>query len=364
MALETDSDVKEKSLYQKQIGFVGDELERCQLKCDELNKRNKDLVSLLTALEEDKEDIAEYLIAKEAEEEKKVEEFAELLQNQQQAAERDVVALRLQHGEELPELSDRLQAERTVQVEKLQKQREMLTERMSLEKQLVAQREEHGAEIQSLTTENEEVAEERQTIPDDCVEPPAIQMMLHRLEVMEEIDNLREREREATRHCDMDKMRTDIEKVTRRILARTTEAEQLTKKCKQLEAKLNNWSVTHECSLGEEQHLRQRLAPVSEACGQKLTRVAKLVRQRSRRWLLQGDMKKHAHVLRDVLTDSDDTSETRHKTLMLLDLMESTAHEGTGPAPQDPTGRGGRGPTPERSDSESPWYLDLCDPAS
>lgn len=41
-------------------------------------------------------------------------------------------------------------------VEKLQKQREMLTERMSLEKQLVAQREEHGAEIQSLTTENEE----------------------------------------------------------------------------------------------------------------------------------------------------------------------------------------------------------------
>lgn len=90
---------------------------RCQLKCDELNKRNKDLVSLLTALEEDKEDIAEYLIAKEAEEEKKVEEFAELLQNQQQAAERDVVALRLQHGEELPELSDRLQAERTVQGE-------------------------------------------------------------------------------------------------------------------------------------------------------------------------------------------------------------------------------------------------------
>ncbi|KAF0022559.1 hypothetical protein F2P81_025185 [Scophthalmus maximus] len=243
----------------------------------------------------------------------------------------------------------------------------------------------HNVSESSITappSSDNRVAEERQTIPDDCVEPPAIQMMLHRLEVMEEIDNLREREREATRHCDMDKMRTDIEKVTRRILARTTEAEQLTKKCKQLEAKLNNWSVTHECSLGEEQHLRlcerfratlvsemkqnlaQRLAPVSEACGQKLTRVAKLVRQRSRRWLLQGDMKKHAHVLRDVLTDSDDTSETRHKTLMLLDLMESTAHEGTGPAPQDPTGRGGRGPTPERSDSESPWYLDLCDPAS
>lgn len=83
----------------------------------------------------------------------------------------------------------------------------------------------HNVSESSITappSSDNRVAEERQTIPDDCVEPPAIQMMLHRLEVMEEIDNLREREREATRHCDMDKMRTDIEKVTRRILARTT----------------------------------------------------------------------------------------------------------------------------------------------
>ncbi|KAM7391043.1 hypothetical protein PAMP_021760 [Pampus punctatissimus] len=94
------SDDKEKSLYLKQIGYLDEQLERCQLKCDELVKQNNSLVSQCSSLKTDKKDVTEYLKHSLAAKQKEVEEVLEQLKE----AEEDSEALKMQLQEQMDEL--------------------------------------------------------------------------------------------------------------------------------------------------------------------------------------------------------------------------------------------------------------------
>lgn len=81
---------------------------RCQLKCDELEKQNKDLVSQYNALEKDNKDIIDFLKRSLVAKEKKGEKLAERLESQQQAAEQDWQALNLQHSQQILKLQEQI----------------------------------------------------------------------------------------------------------------------------------------------------------------------------------------------------------------------------------------------------------------
>ncbi|XP_038590772.1 autophagy-related protein 11-like, partial [Micropterus salmoides] len=168
MADVIGSDNKELSLYLIQIQYLDEQLERCQLKCDELQKQNKDLLSQYRVLEKDNKDTTEHLKRSLVAKEKKVDELTERLESQLQAVEQHRKALNLQHSQQIQQLQDqfnKLNSESEMQVAKfkeLQGQKEQLMQRMqqlsdmeSLKKQLVIQKEEHEAAIHSLKKEAE-----------------------------------------------------------------------------------------------------------------------------------------------------------------------------------------------------------------
>ncbi|GLD71618.1 uncharacterized protein AKAME5_002294000 [Lates japonicus] len=379
MADMTTSDDREKTLYLIQIRHLDEQLERRQLKCDDLEEKIKALSSLCRALDEDKKDIAEYLKHCVAAEQRKVEELAEQLQSRAPEAERDREALTLQHRQQLQQLQDRADERSSVSrmqaamLEEQEEQRMQLLQEVpdteSLKQQLVRQQREHEAAVHGLMMEAEAERKQRARETGRTVEGRAegriAQLVVEeRAEHSEQVErvqvllcrNIRlQRQKDALQGREMElchdllMLREDISKITQRILNHKTEAQQLVKKCRQLEVKLKDSSVRGECRLAEEDAVRRSIASVSEECGRKSAEVdqlgADLEKERRRRRKLQRDVQEAAVTLTHILTDSEDTAET-HRMQRLLEILESPAPPGTSP---DPAERSSPGEKPQTS---------------
>lgn len=81
---------------------------RSQLRCDELEKQNKDFVSLHSVLQQEKKDITEYLKLSVADKDKDVDELLVELEKLQRADEQDLEALKLLHREQQQELQEQI----------------------------------------------------------------------------------------------------------------------------------------------------------------------------------------------------------------------------------------------------------------
>lgn len=89
---------------------------RCQLTCDELKKQKQDFVCLCRALQQETQDVTEYLQHSVAARDQEAEELLEELEKLQQAAERDTEALKLLHTEQLQEAQEQVDELKTVMV--------------------------------------------------------------------------------------------------------------------------------------------------------------------------------------------------------------------------------------------------------
>ncbi|XP_029295809.1 LOW QUALITY PROTEIN: cilia- and flagella-associated protein 157-like [Cottoperca gobio] len=365
------SEDREKSLYCIQIRYLDEQLERRQLECDELTKQNKNLASLYIALEIDHKDINVYLKSCVVAKEKEVDELAERLQSQQQAAEQDRETLQLQHSQQLQEKIHELSSENSMlaieETKQHQEPEEQLVQLMqqqsemeSLKKQLVSQREEHKAAIDSLKTEAEsrrqKMSEEMQSRADNYIEAETsniIQERAEHSEVREKVQVLlnknmvlRNEKRDLRDQnevlCLMDNRKKKINMVTQKILKSKKEVEQLTKKCQQV--KVKHGSTTYKSLLAEKEALRQRLVSASEECHQKTAEAdslrVELQRESSRRRQLEGIMQEAVSILSHILTVPEKTERQR-----LLELLQSAAPRGAGSTPEESS----PGPRPQTS---------------
>uniref|UniRef100_A0A8C5GX92 Cilia- and flagella-associated protein 157 n=1 Tax=Gouania willdenowi TaxID=441366 RepID=A0A8C5GX92_GOUWI len=131
-----------------------------QLRCDELESHNKDLMTQHSALQSEKMDVVDYLKHSLAEKEAEADELSERLQHQHQTTQQNTESLQLQHSQLTQQLQDTINTltlENTSLVERLnslkefQEQKETLMTRIEfLEKRLSCQKEEHRDDIHSL----------------------------------------------------------------------------------------------------------------------------------------------------------------------------------------------------------------------
>ncbi|XP_015248678.1 PREDICTED: uncharacterized protein C9orf117 homolog [Cyprinodon variegatus] len=153
-------DDKEKSLYQKQIGFLNEKLERFQIKCAELEKQNKLLISQYSSLDTEKKDVTEYLKRTLSEKEDEADDLLQRLEAQRQAAVQEKQSLQLKHDKLRQELDAQINelneknavlVKKLVDLEEFQRQKdELMIKLQNLEKQLECQQEKHKDEIHSL----------------------------------------------------------------------------------------------------------------------------------------------------------------------------------------------------------------------
>ncbi|KAG7217797.1 hypothetical protein INR49_020893 [Caranx melampygus] len=129
MADKLGCDEKEKSLYLVQIWYLEEQLERCLLRCDELEKEHQDLRSQYSILEKDKKSVTGKLKCTVAAKQKKAEELAEELEKQQHQTELEREALKLQHRQEVEEVEEqRIQMESDIKTQavNMEEQKEQL----------------------------------------------------------------------------------------------------------------------------------------------------------------------------------------------------------------------------------------------
>ncbi|XP_060927936.1 cilia- and flagella-associated protein 157-like [Limanda limanda] len=151
---------RERDLFLNQIQYLTDQLERYQLKCDDLELQRKDFSSQFSSLEKDKNDIADYLKRTLLEKEDEVDELYVKLEAQRQTAAKDKDAVQLEHAQINQELQERIEelsgenkrlASSLASLEEFKRQREQLTANMeSLEKQLICQEEKHTTDLHNL----------------------------------------------------------------------------------------------------------------------------------------------------------------------------------------------------------------------
>ncbi|KAF3695324.1 Cilia- and flagella-associated protein 157 [Channa argus] len=310
---------------------------RCQLRCDELEKENKNFVSLKIALEEDKKDITEYLKHTAAALEKQVDELTVLLEKQQETDKQDRELVKQQHSQEIQKLQEQIDKlnivkttlgttleEQEEKKEHLMEQIQQLPSMESLEKQFLHQQEEYEAAAQSLMTEaGLEKAKilEMQNEEKKCVEVK-ISEMLHEVrtqisEETEKIQNLTEetlellkqkellQDRESAMCLEEDELRDKLHRVQLEMFTNEKEMEQLKNKYQSLVDNVKNCRIQHECVLAEEDALRLCLASMSEKCYAKTVEAdhvrSELREESGRRKKLESSVKKAAATLRHIL---------------------------------------------------------------
>ncbi|XP_028433773.1 cilia- and flagella-associated protein 157 isoform X2 [Perca flavescens] len=307
---------EEKSLYLTQIQYLEEQLERCQLKYDELEKQNKDLAPNYSALEKDKKDTTESLKRSAAVKQKRIEELAEQLKTQQQTDQQDREELQLQHSQQKKELQDRINGLHSVSrtmVKKFEEQQELeeqLKQLMqeqsnieSMKKQLLDQREEHTAAIDSLMNEleleREKVIVEGQQAVDRCVEKKASKILRN----------------ERALHSER--------------LQQLQEIKQLKEKCQKLRVDLKDRDAACKSMLTKKEDLCKRLDSVDKDRRQKTAEAdqlkVELQREKSRRRQIKNVIQEAGITLSHILTELDKPSETEWKILRLLEILESTA---------------------------------------
>ncbi|XP_006797736.1 cilia- and flagella-associated protein 157-like isoform X2 [Neolamprologus brichardi] len=359
MADETVPDDRDRALYLTQIQFLDKELERCQLRCDELKKLIDDLRFWYGAMGRDRDDICNYLTDSSNAVERKVAELSKVLEHQQQADEKETDELKLhlnQQKEELQKEVDTLMSKNTSQKEKLdqqQKERGRMTERLAyvefIEKQLYTTREEYEAAIAKL---QKRLDLHWAKVFQDCekqvwssiknkVSANVEEEKIQHAEVLKQVKELtaasfkllKEKSilqcQESEVCLEVQNMKRDSHTASQDIIQLKEKEEQLSKKCQQLKVRLNNYSLL----LAKKQDLRQQLNLDSEVCSQKKAEAAQLEaelqEEMSRRRQLKADMEKATNILRRAVMGLEKFSEAQGKIQKLREILESNTSHGT-----------------------------------
>ncbi|XP_029295998.1 cilia- and flagella-associated protein 157-like [Cottoperca gobio] len=364
---------KENELYLIQIRYLNEQLERYQLKCDQLEMQKKDLHSQYSVLEKEKKDIVEYLKRSLLEKEDEMDELTERIGSQQQDADKDRDARQLQHNQLRQELQGRIEevtsenttlAVRLASLEEFQKQREQLMSNMeSLEKQLASQKEEYKAAIHSLEMkallENKRLEKEMENhvaameaevhhLVDQKVPETTRLALQENTEVKTRISQLSEethvlmeensvlRDRKSRLSVDVDILEQMLSETSRKSCVRKKVVEQLTGKCEQLLAELKDCKreleqlqTKHTGVLAEMEALRSIVvssdrtwASLSKQCSKSRAEVsrleAELLEERRRRSRMKRIMQEAAVALRQALMDAptDQDSVVQWRQLM------------------------------------------------
>ncbi|XP_063346728.1 cilia- and flagella-associated protein 157-like [Pelmatolapia mariae] len=350
-AEKSGSGDKEKDLYLTQIAYLTDELERYQLKCDDLVRQRKDLLTQCSTLEQENKDTIAYLKRSLLEKEDEVGELLQRLQNQLQASDQERDALQLRHSRERQELQNRFDelikenaalVERLASLEAFQGQKEeMMSSLESLEKQLASQKEEHKDDIHSLEMkallekrrlEREmeshaaAMAAEVQLLVDQKVPETTRLALQENTEVKARVGQLSEQvqvlmeENTALRGCksqlsvDVENLEEMLRETSRTSCVRKKVVEQLTEKCQQLQAeqkdcrqRLEQLQTEHAGALGKMEALRQNQASLSEQCSKNRAQVsrleAELQQERRRRSRMKNIIQEAAVALRQALME-------------------------------------------------------------
>ncbi|XP_005451606.1 cilia- and flagella-associated protein 157 [Oreochromis niloticus] len=350
-AEKSESGDKEKDLYLTQIAYLTDELERYQLKCDDLVRQRKALLTQHSTLEQENKDTVAYLKRSLLEKEDEAGELSQRLQNQLQVSDQERDALQLRHSRERQELQNRIDelikenaalAERLASLEAFQEQKEeMMSSLESLEKQLASQKEEHKDDIHSLEMkallekrrlEREmeshaaAMAAEVQLLVDQKVPETTRLALQENAEVKARVGQLSEQvqvlmeENAALRGCksqlsvDVENLEEMLRETSRTSCVRKKVVEQLTEKCQQLQAeqkdcrqRLEQLQTEHTGALGKMEALRQNQASLSEQCSKNRAQVsrleAELQQERRRRSRMKNIIQETAVALRQALME-------------------------------------------------------------
>ncbi|XP_023126489.1 cilia- and flagella-associated protein 157-like isoform X2 [Amphiprion ocellaris] len=373
---------KEKSLYLTQVRYLDEQLERLQLKCDELTKHNQKLLSQINALQEDKKDICDYLQHSSAAKDEKAAELAERLEvrlhNDKQKQE--VLELQLnQQQQNLQEEVDLLQAECRKQEVSEQQLFQHLSELQSLRKQLDSQREEREAAKQNLcfaelmekTNQVKEcwinarddlqrkmlaAAEEVKTPHTDLLQE--VKVLQHKNQTLwMEKDSVERRTTEL--QCQIDGMKKNLRLVSNSVSNLQQEVEKWRKRWQQLRVKVKKSCSFHHSMLDQEQTLRQNLISVSENHHQKAAEMDKLKVQLKEekicRRQLEEDVMEAVTILRHIVTDSETVPDAEQMLQKLKKIFQKTRS-----VVSDPTEEMSRGPklqTAEAKPERDPVFL-------
>ncbi|KAM8885939.1 cilia- and flagella-associated protein 157-like [Spinachia spinachia] len=359
-------DDKETHLYLFQIRFLNQQLDRYQQKCDQLEKQQQDLRWQYSTLQEEKEDVVDFLKRCLLEKEAQAEELEQQLERRRRVAEDDAEALRLQLRQLRTQLQDRsagLEAENASLAARLdgllefQRQRERLTSNVeSLEKQLARREEQHRAALHTLEMkallEKKRLQEEMEThvaslaaevqhrvdqrVPETTrsalqenaeVKARLGQLSQQTLSLMG--DNSSLRDQKARLAVDVDLLEQMLKETSRQSCVRKKVAEQLAEKCRQLQAELTGRRRELEQLQGERagvlaetEALRSasRRRPESRAPPSRLEAELRGERMRSSR--MKSAVQEAAQALRRALMDAPSAQEAEHAAVRWKPLME------------------------------------------
>ncbi|CAK6979097.1 golgin subfamily A member 6-like protein 2 [Scomber scombrus] len=367
MADGSSSEENEKALYLKQIRYLDEQLERCQLKSIELEKQCESLLSQYDKLEKDKKDIIASMKHSEAAKQKALEEALERLESEQRVAEQDRRTLKMEHSRLMQQLQD--------QIDELISRRMMQDLTFQVEKeQLMSDveflKEQHEAAMNHLkadaASERANIMVEMQKNAEIFLQETIVEVLqkerdqhgrkMEQLEFLlsentalwNEKDALRTRDKEL--YFEMDHVKTHLDMVAQESLKCKKELEQLKIKCQQRKVEQSDCRIVqelHQCT--NMKTLRQRLTSVSKQCRQNTARAgqlgAELQEERSRTRQLEAITQGAVVVLRRVLTEAEKTPMTEWEMQKLLEILESYVPQGSGSALDDTTEEsGGQGP--------------------
>ncbi|XP_078141516.1 cilia- and flagella-associated protein 157 [Centroberyx gerrardi] len=410
------SDVRGKEFYQTQVRYLEEQLDRCRLRCEEQEEQRKELGGRLGLLQQEKTDSVQFLKRSVLRGEEERARLEERLAGLQRDAGLQSDALRLQLDRLRDELQDRneqlaadnmLLAGKLADLEEFREQKErLMSDLESLEKQLANQKEEHSAAVYSLEKkallENDRLKKEmhsqvasvaaelrrlsEQRMPETTAravqENAAVRAQLGRLSehgdaLLRENEALRSRERRL--RLQLDVLEPLLSQVTRKSRSQHKVVQQLTEKCQQLQAELEQrGSAQQEHQLLQTEHthllaeldtLRQDQASALEQRSKSRAaaerRGAELEEERRKRSRLESVLQEAASALRQALTDvpAEGDAAVRWNQMMqeLLEVLDGSTQLGKGPAPSDAGAKNSRphelqtcGPTPARAGTLTP----------
>ncbi|XP_074525754.1 uncharacterized protein LOC141790024 [Halichoeres trimaculatus] len=351
MADEICSDEREKSLYLTQIRHLDEKLERFQLRCDELEKQNKNLVIQCKALEDADSDRG-FLERVVAEKEKEVEELAVKLETQQQVTEQTLEELKLQQSLELKELQeqvDELRAqirEQDARFEEQRLQKEQLEQQLCgfepLKEKLRSKEAEHKTAVEGLKRDIESEMDsmiherrEKLRLLSDTKISEIVQEEMAEMKEMEqqtvEVVNRIQHQREERTAIDTKRSKLLLEigelkaaaaGLEESISTVETETEKLTEMTEWLQKKIKNQVRVHEDLVAQTDKLRKQLNSAVEENCQKTKMAAQLnaalQEEKTRQAVLENDVKKAVIVLRHILEAPGEAV----RTLLNQDLLK------------------------------------------
>ncbi|KAI3372117.1 hypothetical protein L3Q82_006966 [Scortum barcoo] len=351
MADKMGCEDEEKSIYLIQIDYLEEQLDRCQLKHGELEKQNKELLDQYAALENDKRDVTEPLKRSVVAKERKLEELAERLEGQREAARRDADALKLQHCQQIRQLQHRVEELKSesemiaAELEKKQEEKKELMQQVqpgdieSLEEQIALQQGEHKAAVDKLMNDTElqikRITEEGQDMLKEGVRMQASSILQRErnrhvrrtkqlpflrketVKLQEEKDALQCRTGKLNKECA--DLKEELSKIFLDYCALKTEEQCLWKKWQKAEAELTELIVKMNNLIPQIENLREELVLVPEQSHRDAVRAgqleAELQEETNRTRVLHRAVEEAVIVLRHILTTLEKYSESLLKIL-------------------------------------------------